>query len=126
MIIVFNGYRTKEYHHLVCLRCLQEHFQECLHTQIQYRDIPARIRISKEPPYTAQELETLFAESVIHILLYHCPVCHTTIMDRPKELRPLTQIMEALTGVLGAPARTTQAVNMDGDIWAGIFPKSHF
>jgi len=68
MIIVFNGYRTKECHHLVCLRCL--------HMQIQYRDIPTHIWISKEPPYTAQELETLFAESVIHVLLYHCPVCH--------------------------------------------------
>ena len=47
-------------------------------------------------------------------------------MDRPKELCPLTQIMEALTGVLGTPAQATQAVNIDGDIWAGIFLRSHF
>ena len=68
----------------------------------------------------------LFTESVIHVLLYHCPVCHATIMDRPKELRPLMQIMKAWTGVLRAPARATQAVNIDGDIWAGIFPRSRF
>jgi len=58
--------------------------------QIQYRDIPACIQISKTPPYTARELEVLFTESVIHVLLYHCPVCHATIMNRLKELRPDT------------------------------------
>jgi len=124
MTISLIHHRTEECHHLVCLSCLRQQFQECLRRQLQYREIPAHLTINKEPPYTAQTLATLFAKEVIQVLLYHCPVCKTAVWERPKELRPLMQIMEALNGVIGAPARATLATNIDDDIWAGVFPSS--
>ncbi|KAI5994185.1 hypothetical protein EDD15DRAFT_2196246 [Pisolithus albus] len=81
--------------------------------------------VSKAPPYTAETLSALIAGEVVHLLLYHCPVCGAGVWERPKELRPLTQIMEALTGVLGAPAQATEVGSMDGDIWAGVFPSGY-
>ncbi|KAI6097894.1 hypothetical protein F5141DRAFT_1067128 [Pisolithus sp. B1] len=116
--------RTQECRHLFCLSCLRQHFQECLHQQLKYREVPAHLGVSKAPPYTAAMLSALISEEVLHLLLYHCPVCNSAVWERPKELRPLTQIIEALTGVLGAPSQTTEVGNMDGDIWAGVFPKS--
>ncbi|KAI6094712.1 hypothetical protein F5141DRAFT_1069185 [Pisolithus sp. B1] len=116
--------RTQECRHLFCLSCLRQHFQECLHQQLKYREVPAHLGISKAPPYTAAMLSALISEEVLHLLLYHCPVCNSAVWERLKELHPLTQIIEALTGVLGAPSQTTEVGNMDGDIWAGVFPKS--
>lgn len=116
---------TQECHHLFCLPCLRQHFQECLHQQLKYREIPTHLGISKAPPYTAATLSALISGEVIHLLLYHCPVCNAGVWQRPKEFRPLTQIIEALTSVLGAPAQTTEVGCMDGDIWAGVFPSRH-
>ncbi|KAI6095132.1 hypothetical protein F5141DRAFT_1068664 [Pisolithus sp. B1] len=116
--------RTQECRHLFCLSCLCQHFQECLHQQLKYREVPAHLGISKAPPYTAAMLSALISEEVLHLLLYHCPICNSAVWERPKELHPLTQIIEALTGILGAPSQTTEVGNMDGDIWAGVFPKS--
>lgn len=77
MIIVFNSRRTEECHHLVCLCCLQEHFQECLHTQVQYRDIPARIRINKTPP-----IHSPGASNVVHRKCNPCSPIPLSCMSR--------------------------------------------
>ncbi|KAI6094608.1 hypothetical protein EDD16DRAFT_1529040 [Pisolithus croceorrhizus] len=117
--------RTQECHHLFCLSCLCQHFQECLHQQLKYHKVPAHLGISKAPPYTAAMLSALISEEVLHLLLYHCPICNSAVWERLKELCPLTQIIEALTGILGAPSQMTEVGNMDGDIWAGVFPSRH-
>ncbi|KAN0074677.1 hypothetical protein V8E55_011726, partial [Tylopilus felleus] len=57
----------RECGHCFCYGCLRTWFHHCLAQQLSYHDVPARLR---SPPYTSADINELFADSHIFILIY--------------------------------------------------------